>query len=426
MWRYNIDNMDPHLCTHLIYAYGNLNEDSSIKAFDKYQDIEREGYNKFNGLKGLNKHLKTLLSIGGSNVNNDLFSSISASPKRRKELVSNIIKFLRHFKFDGVNLDWQVPTIGNYRKLEDKHNYVHLIQVLREGFETEYQYKKTPKLILTISVPARLEFIDQGFDIPKINQYVDWINVLTFNYHETSEPTLNHHSSLYSLTNFNGDVFDKNSNIDTTIKHYLKRGANPDKLVLSISNFGRSFKLSSPDRYEIGAPSVGAGDAGLATGESGFMAYFEICENIKNKGWKVERPDPRSFTPYAYKDKFWVAYDDEKSVRKKTEYAVDMGLGGVLFWSIDLDDFRGVCHEKQYPLIQAAKDVLINYADVISTTVNVLETTKVNEPQRMVLMNEFFQNSIQKMYIGDTSREAVKTTATLPITDFEECKYIHR
>lgn len=29
-----------------------------------------------------------------------------------------------------------------------------------------------------------------------------------------------------------------------------------------------------------------------------------------------------------------------------------------MFWSIDNDDFRGKCHDKPYPLIEAAKSAL--------------------------------------------------------------------
>lgn len=37
----------------------------------------------------------------------------------------------------------------------------------------------------------------------------------------------------------------------------------------------------------------------------------------------------------------------------------DQGLGGIMFWSIDNDDFRGKCHNRPYPLIEAAKEALI-------------------------------------------------------------------
>lgn len=36
-------------------------------------------------------------------------------------------------------------------------------------------------------------------------------------------------------------------------------------------------------------------------------------------------------------------------------------LGGIMFWSIDNDDFRGNCHNKAYPLIEAGKEALFGY-----------------------------------------------------------------
>jgi len=35
------DNINPYLCTHLIYAFGGLTSDTGIKPFDKYQDIDK-------------------------------------------------------------------------------------------------------------------------------------------------------------------------------------------------------------------------------------------------------------------------------------------------------------------------------------------------------------------------------------------------
>lgn len=63
--------------------------------------------------------------------------------------------------------------------------------------------------------------------------------------------------------------------------------------------------------------------------------------------------------PYAYKDNLWVGYDDEEIVRLKAQYVNEKNLGGIMFWSLDNDDFRGKCHDRPYPLIEAAKEALL-------------------------------------------------------------------
>ena len=38
--------------------------------------------------------------------------------------------------------------------------------------------------------------------------------------------------------------------------------------------------------------------------------------------------------------------------KKQVEFAKSMGLGGIMFWALDLDDFNGqFCNQGKYPLI---------------------------------------------------------------------------
>uniref|UniRef100_A0A1I8NJ77 GH18 domain-containing protein n=1 Tax=Musca domestica TaxID=7370 RepID=A0A1I8NJ77_MUSDO len=49
--KFNPQNINPYLCTHLIYAFGGFTKDNQMKPFDKYQDIEQGMYeNMQNGL----------------------------------------------------------------------------------------------------------------------------------------------------------------------------------------------------------------------------------------------------------------------------------------------------------------------------------------------------------------------------------------
>lgn len=127
---------------------------------------------------------------------------------------------------------------------------------------------------------------------------------------------------------------------------------------MGIPTYGRSYTLVNPDAHQIGSPTDGPGEQGKGTKEDGYLAYYEICEGIKQDNWTVERPNPGLVGPYAHHDNFWVGYDDINAVMDKAIYVSEEGLGGIMFWTIDNDDFRGACHDKPFPLIESAKEAL--------------------------------------------------------------------
>jgi chitinase len=145
------------------------------------------------------------------------------------------------------------------------------------------------------------------------------------------------------------------------VQLYLLNGASADKLVVGIPTYGRAFKLVDADQSELGSPAEGPAEAGKATREQGYLAYYEICEKIAKDDWTVDRPDPDAVGPYAWSSstREWVGYDDEDTVARKANFVNDNQLGGIMFWSIDNDDFRGTCTGRKYPLIEAAKAALL-------------------------------------------------------------------
>lgn len=79
-----------------------------------------------------------------------------------------------------------------------------------------------------MAVPAGIEYIEKGYDIPKLNKYLDWFNILSYDYHSAYEPSVNHHSPLYSLEEESEYNFDSDLNIVSYFIHhnYLWSGYN--------------------------------------------------------------------------------------------------------------------------------------------------------------------------------------------------------
>jgi len=227
------------------------------------------------------------------------------------------------------------------------------LQELRAAFKAEAASSGKPELLISAAVAAGTDKIKTAYEIPEMSNALDFINVMTYDFHGAWEKGAGHNSPLYAAPTDTGVIADYN--IDTAIKFYISQGADPQKLNLGLATYGRNFELSDPSNHDVGAPIKGAGPAGVETREKGFNSYYEICEKLK-AGAQVIR-DPTQQVPYAVKGNEWIGFDDEQSLRNKVDYARANGLGGIMFWALDLDDFKGQsCGKGPYPLMNAAKD----------------------------------------------------------------------
>lgn len=122
--------------------------------------------------------------------------------------------------------------------------------------------------------------------------------------------------------------------------------------------YGQSFQLENSKNNGLNAKAPGPGQAGEFTRAAGFLAYYEICDRIKNKGWTVVQDPKRRMGPYAYKGNQWVSFDDKEMIRIKSEFIRKMDLGGGMIWALDLDDFKNRCGEGRHPLLSTIRTVL--------------------------------------------------------------------
>jgi len=69
------------------------------------------------------------------------------------------------------------------------------------------------------------------------------------------------------------------------------------------------------------------------------------------------------------------------SWHQQIQWLKQAGFGGVMIWSIDMDDFRGTCMGLQYPLINAAKEELKGYkvANLEASSSNSMGSLKLGQ-----------------------------------------------
>ncbi|CAK1548864.1 unnamed protein product [Leptosia nina] len=340
--KFEQSDLEPSLCTHLVYSFAGLNENTnSIKSLDPWQDLEdnygRAGYKRMVALKERYPHLKVTLAIGGWNEGSIKYSKMAASAETRSKFVQSVLFFLDKYNFDGLDLDWEYPAKRDGRP-EDKANYVSLVKDLKEAFE--------PKgYILTAALGAGKETMDAAYDLSKLSRYLDFIHMMCYDYHGTWDGVVGANAPLRGT---NDQDF---LSLEYTIKYMLSHGVSPYKMVLGLPMYGRNFILENPGVKKIlfGVTTAKSqGFAGPFTKEAGFMGYNEICSETTNtsSGW-TQHWHEQTATPYLRDGGRVVTYDNARSIAIKVKLAIDYGLGGLMVWSIDTDDFRGACDSEK-------------------------------------------------------------------------------
>ncbi|XP_075054246.1 acidic mammalian chitinase-like isoform X2 [Mixophyes fleayi] len=267
-----------------------------------------------------------------------------------------------------------IPTEAAPQKLSNSSPFCYsfILQEMYEAFMQESSQTNRPRLLMSAAVSAGKSTIENAYQIPQLSQYLDLINVMTYDLRGSWEGFTGEDSPLYQgPADQGGYIY---FNVDYAMNYWKNNGAAPEKLMVGFPAYGRTFTLSNPSNNGLGAPTSGGGPAATYTQEAGFMAYFEICGFLKGATEVWNSPQA---VPYAYKGSEWIGYDNQKSFQIKAEWLMKNNFGGAMVWALPLDDFSGTfCGQGKYPLMTTLQSALgISFPNCKTPTITVAPNT---------------------------------------------------
>lgn len=308
-----VDNIDAGKLTHVIFSFCHL-KGSRLTVDSKNDSVT---ITKLVALKKLNPPLKIMLSLGGWGGCGSC-SDIFASAKGREEFAESTLALNKTYKTDGIDLDWEYPTIEGYPKhtyrKEDKENFSELVKALRKKLGVGYE--------ISFAAGGFKKYLDESVDWKIVMPLVDRVNLMSYDLVNGYSTVTGHHTPLFS------DIQTTEST-DFGVQYLLNHGVPKNKIVIGGAFYARVWEnvpnvnrgLYQPGKFKTGID---------------FKKYEE--EFSKENGFDYFW-DEKTKAPYFYnKEKnLFATGDDKKSIGLKTKYVRDQGLQGIMFWELKSD-----------------------------------------------------------------------------------------
>ncbi|GFO22704.1 chitinase [Plakobranchus ocellatus] len=346
------------LCTHIHYAFAKI-ENGELAPYE-WNDPDHDGhegnFRLITDLKRRNPGLKVLLSVGGWNMNSQPFSQMVRTAESRKKFILSAKSLLQKYNFDGLDIDWEYPTQRDAPVPEDKHRFTLLLQETMEVFKKVNKSRTTrfkgreadddDGLLVAAALAAGQKVLNASYEWTEIHKYLDYAILMSYDFHGSWDNVTGENSPLFNAPD------DPGMSVSAAAKLWIALGFPPEKLLVGVASYGRSFTLTSSTSSGLGAPVTSPGSAQQFTRLAGMASYYEVCRIIQDGGAVTQLT--LQDVPYVVKGNLWIGYDDEKSFKDKVKFVQKNGLGGVALWTLDLDDFSGdFCGAGQHPLLRA-------------------------------------------------------------------------
>jgi chitinase len=357
--------------TTINYAFGSV-KDNACGLADPYADYDkffdattsvdgvadswdagalRGNFHQLQKLKSLYPKLKVLISLGGWTGSGG-FSS-AAQPANVSSFVASCIStFITDSRwaglFDGIDIDWEYPAACGLQcgPAEDTPNFTGMLAEFRRQLNGV-----RPGLLLTIAAPAAKDKYSK-IELNKVQHYLNWINLLTYDFHVPSEPRTNFQSALFDTRKDPDRALDYN--VNDVVNGYVRAGVSPRKLVVGIPFYGHGWQGVPNKNNGLYQPATGPAPG---TYEAGSEDY-KVLKNLEATYGTFWDREAQAFWIYNPTTGIFWTYDNPRAVANKGQYIKDKfgGLGGGMFWELSGDDSQGSLLTALYNSLHSNRD----------------------------------------------------------------------
>eukprot|EP00090_Calanus_glacialis_P026959 TRINITY_DN4239_c0_g1_i1.p1 TRINITY_DN4239_c0_g1~~TRINITY_DN4239_c0_g1_i1.p1 ORF type:complete len:707 (-),score=115.83 TRINITY_DN4239_c0_g1_i1:41-1879(-) len=337
-----------------------------------------DGIRRTVALKEKRPDLKVLFSVGGWTAGGWIFSQMAESQVNRAKFIKSLIHFIKYFGLDGVDLDWEYPGYDMLPEVpsnpEDKQHFTLLVKDIRQAFDVD-------GYLLTFAAAPDPYKASNAFELDKIVDSVDWLNLMTYDYSGPWDNFTGIEAPLYGRWGEGYVGHPKYQfNIHETIQYYFSQGFPPEKIALGIHTESKGWVLANQTDEASGVYCPAYGSPNMTySRQEGWLYYYEILqfwhnETVEDPRWddvvlgrdqwtiydhENGKVDGCYLSPYMYQGKYWISYDDESSVDVKVRYANHYGLKGAFVWEVDNDNFMGMYGKEKFTILQAINKAVV-------------------------------------------------------------------
>ncbi|MEO6188048.1 MAG: glycoside hydrolase family 18 protein [Ginsengibacter sp.] len=321
-----IDALDPNKLSHINYAFVDVKNN---RAWLHNLATDTINFRRLNELKKRNKDLKLLISMGGWTWSKN-FSDAVLTDTSTHAFAYSCIDIVADYNLDGVDIDWEYPGLkgdNNKFRPEDKEGYTRLFKELRQGLDS-LQKITHKKYFVTTAVGAHQNYIEHT-EMDNVAKYVDFVNLMSYDYAGPRNTISSHHTNLYTSSS---DTSQEST--DKSVKAFIAAGVPADKLVVGFGFYGKGWEMETTDNNGLYRKTVKPIRAG---------GFDLLRDSLEDKNGYIKYWDDVAKAPYLFnaQTKYFITYDDERSIREKCEYIKKHGLAGAMFWEY-ADDKREI------------------------------------------------------------------------------------